>query len=317
MNKQIKEHPLFLEQFADIPMTAHKHLKKAIQQWIWLGVAGVYVCGLPRDGKSVSIRMVKDQFKTRTNIPIPSVFITIPDRDQKTIRSILFSVFTELNLQGSSGRYRTADSLANQIRIEFREITAQANCQRLILFVDEAQRLTTEQMNAFAELYDKMALDRIQLSVIFIANLMDSQKMLKALMNESKHSHIKGRFLRQAFEYKGITSLKDVEFILRQYDRLTDSESHQTYTEFFLSEAVHDKGFKLVELAPKLWSCYSKGIKKELKLDRWTSQYFFSTVNILLTHLLPRYGTENNLEEQIEEAIEESGIRPTFTELII
>ncbi|NVJ65922.1 MAG: ATP-binding protein [Gammaproteobacteria bacterium] len=317
MNKCINEHPIFMDQFLDIPMPSHDRLRYTIQQWIWLGMAGGFVSGDARDGKSVSVRIVKDRFKTRTQVPIPSLYITIPDRDKKTIRSVMFSIFTELKLKGSPGGYGTADKLANQIRMEFREIVHQASCNRIILFVDEAQRLTTEQMNAFAELYDKMAVDKIQLSVIFIANLMESQKLLKSLVKEHKFSHIKGRFLTQALEYKGITSQKDVKFILRQYDRIKDPDTHQTYTEYFLPEAVHDKNFKLASLAPKLWKCYRQGIKKELKLDKWTSQYFFSTVNSLLTYFLPSYGTETDLEELIEAAIEASGIRPTFAELIV
>lgn len=306
---------IFNEQFLSIPMMAHQLLLEVIQGWIWMGLAGGIIVGDSRMGKTTAIMAILNKLLTRDKLAIPSFIVTMSKRDKDTIRAVFFCIFTELGLVASN-KHRTADELSAQIRLYLREYCQSSGSNRVVLFVDETQRLTPKQMQAFAELYDKMALDNIQMTVIFIANQQECQKLLSAILNQDGHAHIRGRFFREAHQFNGISSLKEVKHCLRHYDNVKYQPDNASFTETFLPEA-YDNDFRLESLSQALWQCFQNGIKKELKLNSWPSQYFFSTVNILLTHLLPRFGVDNEVDEQILEAIRASGIKPSLKSVVL
>ena len=314
MSSMTNKQRIFNEQFLSIPMKAHRLLLEVIQTWIWMGLAGGVIVGDSREGKTTAIRAILNKLFSLDKVRIPSIFITIAKRDQETIRAVLFCIYTEMGLIPGRGR-QTADNLSAQIRITLREKAILSNSNRIVLFVDEAQRLTPKQLQVFAELYDKMAMDQIQLTVIFIANLLESRHLLATIMDNPVHAHIRGRFFRMAHTYQSITCLADIKFCLRQYDAVVHKPDNECYTQTFLPEQ-YEEGFRLEGIGKPLWNRFNDGIRKDLKLITWPAQYFFSTVNILLTQLLPLQDKDDPVEELIDEAIKASGIIPSLNSLL-
>jgi len=124
------------------------------------------------------------------------------------------------------------------------------------------------------------------------------------------YSHIHGRFFMQAIEFLGLSSKKQVEACLSQYDTLRHPEEGPTYAECFLPEATK-KGWPLAMLAEDFWRIFG-GYKKTYKFKSWGMRYFTAAVKTLLTDFLPKYGVDAFDDEMLHACIRVSGLIPSL-----
>ena len=300
------DHPLYNEDNLQLWTPAVEQLSEDIHRWVWTGITGGLIYGTYRIGKSRAIELLHDKIFTRSKIQVPFYYISIPDRDTNTIRSVFEELCYSVNLM--IGRYENANVLSNRYINYILDENAKAKCKQAILIVDEMQRLSLKQFNAFAEIYDVLRHTGIRITIIFVGNDPDCWNIVNQITPD-KHAHLYGRFFTQSAPFRGLTSKVQVAACLKQYDSLCYPHGGPTLTEFVLPYEVKN-GWKVAALSGDLWRLYSD-VKRTYKLKSWGIQYFTATIRTLLTDYLPRYGIDDIEDEMLNECIQLSGIIPS------
>jgi hypothetical protein len=300
------DHPIFnpLAFYIETPMI--EELRTVIARWLWNGHTGGYIVGHARVGKSRAIRKAVENLTTRGGQPIPSFYMDFHQRDRATIASVFRNLKRALNLKL---RIReVADEMSDDILHCFAD-AAFGNAHRyVILVVDEVQRATTQQLLAFTELYDILIRLQTNLFVLFIANVGESDALLKEIA-DNKHEQIRGRFFINGHSYHGLRSYQDLEACLRQYDELRCPADGPTVTEVFLP-SQYAQGWRLHKLAVPIWQMYREEFQQPLHLESWGMQYFTAAIKTLLVDYLPAFGVTNaaEVEVMIRKSIQASGL---------
>ena len=301
------DHPVFHPKRFHIETPAMKKMHDDLLRVLWTGATGALILGPSRAGKTRAMETLASQLHTRSNDPIPTFYISIPPRDQSTILHVFRQLCYSENLRVTN-RDRS-DHLSDRFVHYIADKAVEANCPYVILIIDEMQRLQLRQFGAFAELYDKLSLLGITMTVLFVANDQECINLLERI-EDPEYAHIRGRFFTQRFYFHGLTSKEQVKYCLLQYDTLRYPVQGPTYTEYFLPEAVK-RGWRLASLSREIWRVFY-GYKKNLNIDSWGMQYFTSTINTLLIDFLPQHGVEEFDDEMVHECIRISGLIPSL-----
>lgn len=285
-------------------------LHEVITRWLWTGMTGGLILGLVRVGKSTAIKALASKLNDRHGRSIPSHPLTIHRRDRRTItslsRRLCLSIGIEIGGKGDS------DQLINHFTNYLMDLAIKSETNRVILFVDEVQRLSIDQIDTFAELHDDLKLRGVILVVIFVGNDRECGHLIKGIVNKEK-DHLLGRFFTRKQYFNGIINIEGVRSCLQQYDTLRHpDEKSPTYTESFLPNDFQN-GWRLINAADHLWRGYTK-YRKSLKLKSWGMQYFVNATNILLIDYLPEYGVDSLSDEMIDECIKLSGLIESVVE---
>jgi len=304
------DHPLFSPLRLQLITPEIERLRETITQWLWTGATGGYIEGEPRVGKTTALKILSDQFVTRTGAHIPSHLFTVPPRDKPTIQSIYRNLCISADIDILQSTRINSDILLNDFYHFLMDQAFLNQSNRVILFVDEMQRLSISQIEVFAELHDLMNQRDISLTVIFTGNDTESEKLLTAI-EERQRRHIHARFFEQSVKFRGITSYREVSNCLKQYDKKRFPEKEgPTYTECFLPKEYHE-GFRLQQLARDIWSTYKEDYQAQYHLKTWGMKYFVSCINVLLMDYLPRHGLSVFGKEMLHECIKVSGLIPS------
>lgn len=302
------EHPVFNPIALHVETPAYKQLYSDLLQWLWTGATGGYVYGQARVGKSRAIQSLFGRLHTRGNIPVPTHQLTVSLRDRPTVVSIFRQLCQSADLKLTNRD--VADTLSDRFTHFLADQASQTGSRRVVLFVDEMQRLKIDQLNAFAELYDKLTLIGIGLTVVFIGNDPECWKLIEATSSD-RNAHLYGRFFTQGRPFLGLTSESQVRGILTQYDTLRfPEETGPTYTAFFLPDDV-GKGWTFASVSHELWEGFAE-YRRQYKIQSWGMQYFTTTVNTLLTDYLPKFGIDRLDEDMIHQCIHVSGLIPSL-----
>lgn len=298
------DHPLFNPLELIIETMEINRLQSKVNQWLWTGATGGLIQGGSRTGKTTALQLISNRLKSRGKALIPTHFFSVPSRDRTTIQSVFRNMCLSANLQIK--RQDTSDALSERFMQYLLDAALDSNSKKIVLFVDEMQRLSLPQFDAFAELYDNMRSYKIPLTVIFTGNDQESSRLLDLISDPGK-SHIRGRFFRQSYNFLGITSEKATKFCLKQYDSIRyPVKTGPTYTEYFLSKDF-SKGWRLELISGQIWTGFRE-YQKSLGIKSWGMQYFLSAVNTLITDYLPRYGVKGDIRGMIDESIQVSGL---------
>ncbi len=288
---------------------AMKEFHASLLQCLYHGIYGAFFIGRSRIGKTAMVSHLQNRLVTRFNEPIPSVFLTIHDMPSKSSKSILELICEVLGFEVSARA--NANKLAAQITYRLEEMALKTRERIVVLFVDEAQRLTPEKLQAFVRLNDQLELAKISLFVFFVGNIQESQALFH-IIKQDRYAHLRGRFFTKINEIRGIRNKQDLLYCLKQYDNLHyPVDSGPTYTENYLPEA-YKEGFRLVQLGDAIWNTY-KDLKKMYRLHDLEMQYFVSAIRILLTDYLLVCGTDSFSEEMMLKCYEYSGLLPELT----
>ena len=299
------DHPLYNPLAYEFETPAITSLHEKLLRWVWLGETGGLISGDARVGKSTAIRYLSNKIYNRQNQTLPTHFFTVPKRDRHTTRAIFCNLCLSAGLKVNKAS--TSDSLQDDFFSYLLEKFVEFNCFQCLLFVDEAQRLSLEQFEAFSELYDNFVALKLNLIVIFIANKDKFQPILNAIEandTENDESHIYGRFFTEQTEFKGICSKADLSLCLKQYDTLRYPDQGPSFTQFFLPDDF-TKGWRLEKIADVYWRCF-KEVSKEMRLKHWPMKFFTKATNMLLIDWLPRIGVSNFGEDVALKCIKDS-----------
>lgn len=298
------QHPLLQPRRLRFETPAINRLKEDCQRWLWTGARGALLLGPSQIGKTTALMTLRDALITREQRRVPTFYVSIPDRDTKTIASILRALCLSARLP-LTGR-EVADTLSDRFVHFLVDSIHEHQVEVAVLMIDEVQRLQLSQFNVFAEISDKLRLLGLDLLVLFVGNDAECDPMLERVQSP-EYAHIFGRFFRQTGSFQGLLSAKEVALVLSQYDTLRyPSETGPTYTEWALPEPVSN-GWQFAELSHDLWRCY-RTLAKEFRLSSWGMGDFVISANALLIDYLPAIGVHRVDDDTLTECIQLAGV---------
>lgn len=300
---ELYDHPIYHPKQFHVDTLAIKRVNEILHRWLWNGVTGGFITGDSRIGKTEAIKYQQNEIYTRGKQLVPTYYVSIPKRDVKKIASVFKQLCLAYNLRVKSRD--TADDLSHRFIHYIADKSVEKKCDHAVLFVDEVQRLNPAQLNAFAEIYDRLEKLGIMLMVVFIGNDSECNELIE-LVDSKHYAHIYGRFFTQRTSYYGLTNEKEVKYCLQQYDKLRFPRKGPSYTGYFLPHEVN-KGWKYASLSKNIWRVFRQ-YQKITKVKSWGMQYFISTTNTLLIDFLPRYGVKEFDDDMLRECIVMSGI---------
>ncbi len=304
------DHPVFNPLGIQLETPEITSLHNKLLQWLWTGSTGGYVTGLSRTGKTTALEILSQRLTLRSGKKVPVHLMSFPPGDASTIASVFRNLCLSAKLdcsprdQGDTLKSRFMEYLLDQAFL------SEAN--NLVLLVDEMQRLSARQINAFAHLYDLLRKAEINLMTVFVGNSSESEPLINSI-ESPENAHLYGRFFTQSTEFAGLNSAKDVGICLSPYDKMHYPDKGPTYTEYFLPKSVK-KGWKLNNIRHQLWGVFRE-YQKAYHIPSWGMQYFTSTVHTLLVDFLPSSDVDNVEDAVIHECIRVSGLIPDLVKV--
>ena len=277
---------------------AFLELVEILTTWLWSGASGGFIVGAPRIGKSWAARSLTNQLKQRDGQPVPVFYMSMVDRDSKTIAEVSRRACIDQELPINARA--NADRLSEQFLTHVCDVQVKAGVRTAVLIVDEFDHMEPRQFNAFAELFNRLDQLHRTMMTVFIGNKAEALKLLDS-MSGDKYKRIRGRFFKRFSEYFGIRNRDELADLMRQYDTLRYPDKGPTYCAAFLPKAVNE-GWRLAGLSKDLWRIYAQ-IALDFELESWGMEYVVGTLNVLVTDLLPNYGWQDIDDELLREAV--------------
>lgn len=302
------DHPVFhpaTRLHLQTPM--QKTLADTLLRWLWTGASGGVIMGRSRVGKTHAIQQLAPQLKNRAGQVVPALYFAIPMRDRRTVASIFRHLCWSVDLPVRP--QDTADLLAERFVHFMADRAAAAHSDQAFLFVDEMQRLSLDQFNAFAEIHDALLQVDVTSTVVFIGNEQECQSAIEHVQDD-RYAHIRGRFFTHGLTMFGLQSMEDVRACLTQYDQLHFPEHGPSYTAYFLPD-LWRKGWRARSLDRPLWMGFSD-YQRKFGIPSWPMRYFVDAVNLLLTDFLPHLGAQEIDDDLINECIGLTGLVPSL-----
>jgi hypothetical protein len=297
-------HPLLRPFGIVLDTPAIDALHELATRWLWTGASGAYVLGDSRMGKTTALETLGATLCLRDSRPVPVHMVTVHKRDRPTINSLYrrLNHSAEVHLKSRD----VTDDMFSNFLTYLLDLVSAYQVDRVVLLVDEMQRLSVDQFHVFAELYDELKTLKVALMTVFMGNREECQDIVE-LFRTKTYRQIRGRFFTLHGTFHGLRSRQEVQKCLAQYDeRRYPEHSGPTYTEYFLPEA-YAKGWRLASLDTLLWSSFRE-YQQIYNLDSWGMQYFVASVNTLLVDFLPRMGIDALDEALVNTSLALSGL---------
>lgn len=290
-----------------IPTNEIVRMYNTVKRWLDNRTPGAIVYGRPRIGKTNAITFLISYLKQQLGENLP-VFHILCDQHNKPnentfFENILRDIGHGLQLNGNSSAKR--DRLDKFFLLQG-EISGQ---NRIILFVDDAQRLFEIQYGWLMDIYNLLNRHGISLTVILVGQ--EELIHQKNAFIQSKKAQIIGRFMVHEYKFSGVKNITDIKTCLMGYDTVSEfpQSSGWSFTRYFFPDAF-SAGARIESCAEDLFSIYSSlrqeyGIKKPFEIPM---EYFTLTIN----YAMRRYGINGEnagwiSREQWLEAVRNSG----------
>ncbi len=264
------------------------------------------IYGKPRYGKTRAIKYLCLALPgLYNNIPV----FSCPCRDYKQPSEATF--FEDLLRASGHSLFSKGDSRAKRNRLkEFLfEKVDNTGQDRLILFLDEAQKLHEQQYKWLIDIHNE--LDDMGISLIVLLVGQPELMHQYSAFSLADKKQIIGRFMVHQHEFKGVSNISDVSVCLSGYDE--DSEhptgSGWSFTKYFYP-SIFSSGWRLADSAEDLWEAFTQthetyGFVGDLNIPM---QYFCRTVEYVMKKFSTLHEKEPKLSIKVwKEAISCSG----------
>ncbi|MEH6651139.1 MAG: ATP-binding protein [Motiliproteus sp.] len=294
--------------YIETPMIQGLHDK--VTQWLWCGFTGGLVVGEARTGKTRAVRALQSPLLTRDQEPVSVHRVAYGLRDRQTLRDAWVKLAESIGISVSPRH--TAGMLASQIVTFLAESSLSNRDRQVVLFVDECQFLTLDQLNVFAEIYNDLSEAGINGVIIFIANSIQFEGMAKKLL-KPEYSYLRERFFANAHEFFGFRKASELKSVLKQFDAKHNGTS---MLDSFIDTSGQET-WRLSSLTELIWDIYIEEYQKPRQITSWGMEYFYRFIKILIQDYLPHYDFRDsgNCEAMIANSLEASGLNPTLENL--
>lgn len=145
--------------------------------------------------------------------------------------------------------------------IERAEVYAQ---HRIILFIDDAQRLHELEYSWLMDIYNELDRYNISLTVILVGQ--EELVHQRSAFIQAQKMQIIGRFMIHEYKFSGIKTLKDLNMCLTGYDSISDypEGSGWSYTRYYFPDA-YCEGRRLVDCSEELFNQFRE-LREELNV---------------------------------------------------
>jgi hypothetical protein len=305
-NVPIGTHPIELAKYT-LGTDAVINLYDEVKQWIENRTGGM-AYARPRIGKTSAIRYLKFALPNDYGVDLPIFHISCDQgtrfvNENKFYEELLLSIGHGLPFSGNVPR--KSDRLIKY----FVERAESSGTHRIILFLDEAQCLEELQYKILMDIYNKLDLVGINLTVILVGQ--EELEQQRSALLYGKKAQIVGRFMVHSYKIFGVKTLDELEIVLEGYDSVTEfpAESGWSYTRFFFPNAFED-GFRL-----KNYASVILGIIIELRLEaglRKALEIPMQYLTLTIEYVLKKFGINGKNNNDITrvqwiEAIRKSG----------
>lgn len=256
-------------------------MAQVVTQWIDNRSPGGVIYGKPRLGKSRAIKYLMQVLPAEFDIPMPVFLLNcrqykVPN-ENVFFEDVLKDVGHAIPFSGKPNIKR--DRLFKFL-LERTEASGQ---NRIILFIDDAQRLFELHYGWLMDIHNE--LDRADISMTVL--LIGQEELLhqKTAFIQSKKAQIVGRFMVHEYRFSGLKKIDDIQSCLACYDNdsIYPADSGWSFTRYFMPDAFDD-GFRLEACSSDLYDSF-KELRQEnglLKSFEIPMQYFTLAVEYSL-----------------------------------
>jgi hypothetical protein len=263
-----------------IPTPEINRMFKAIKKWLSNRSPGGIIYGRPRLGKTRALKFIISHLPAIFGDEL-AIFSARCKRHSLPNESIFYQELLTDFKHGFSNSGKASDK-RDRITNLFIEKGERGGLNKIVLFLDEANRLSSIHYDWLMDIYNDLDAAGITMTVISVGQL--ELINMRSSFFAQKKSQIIGRFMASEHKFEGIKSAAEIKICLNGYDTAEDL-SNCPYTKFFFPEEyVREK--RLSDFADGLYSIFSE-IRKEHGLTKKFDipmQYLTSSVEYVLIH---------------------------------
>ncbi len=282
-------------------------LYQKVANWIDNRSPGGIVYSKPRVGKTKAINFLYSALPKVFNAKLPIFSILCREYRYPNENRFFEDVLKDIEHSMISGK---PNAKRDRIIRFFIDKTLASEQNKILLFIDEAQRLRDIQYEWLMDIYNELESNGIILTAILVGQY-ELTNIRETFIRANKRQII-GRFMSQEYKFHGIKNLKDIKTCLQGYDQNSEypEDSGWSFTKYFFPDVFEEEGFRLENYAEDLFNVFENlrseaNIKKAMNIPM---QYITLTIEYILKH----YGCDgSNLNQlsrvQWKEAIKNSG----------
>lgn len=289
-----------------IPTPEIEFMFEKIYSWISKRAPGGIVYGRPRIGKSRALKFIVTHLPKIYGDELAVFSVRCKKHSVANDNTFYQEILSDLkHRHAKSGK---AVDKRERIVNFFIEQGQRTGVNRVILFLDEAHRLTSTHYDWLMDIYNDLDAADVNFTLISVGQkeLID----LRSTFLHTKKSQIIGRFMVHEHQYLGIKNQKEIKKCLNGYDESEYPEySGCSYTRFYFPDAF-DQGERISVFSSELFKIF-KELRQEYNLPQKFDipmQYLASTVEFVFK----QYGARGEgvywpTVEQWKSAVKESG----------
>ena len=282
---------------------------KFVQDVIDFGSCGGIIYGRPRIGKTRAVQYCAEHLRTLYGDSLPIIRMSMAEHkptERNFYSELLSAAGHPLFDRG------TAPALRHRLISWLLSRSSETKYKRVIVFIDEAQNLTTSDYSWLINIYNSLDAENVRLTTLLVGT--KELKAVKKSFSASHYDQIIGRFMVDEHEFKGIVGeeaiipiLLDVENSLEYYA----GDERINPTKCFFPEAYED-GRSIVELSTDLWAEFSYQREKNGIRNKDIPMIYFMKTILILFKRFGKYGSEEHRtyfpeKKDVAEAIRLSG----------
>ncbi|WP_029918481.1 ATP-binding protein [Pelobacter seleniigenes] len=228
-------------------------LLNTLKIWLEGRLPGGLIYGVPRVGKTRAIRYLIRENELYSEF-VPYISVTMRKIEPSTPRAFWAHLASQLKYPIEKG---TTQNLWERVYLKLTETALNDNKDGLVLFINDAQKLTEHQYELLHDLHNILDDQNIYACFVLVG-----QTQLLNIRNGFKAvgmSEIVGRFMSVDYCMRGITNLEELSFVLEGYDENSEfpKESKCSYSQYFFPE-IYQCGWRLANEASILWQAFER-----------------------------------------------------------
>ncbi|MFP3647464.1 AAA family ATPase [Paraburkholderia sp. SIMBA_054] len=272
-------HPLVNQAYM-VPTPAIAAMYSRVRQCIRRGVAGAVIYGHTRWGKTYAIRYCVRLL--HLELPRVAILTIGMPRNPSRSEALFFGMLLEA---ARHGRPDSGTALQRRLRLyhKLAELVERSAGNKLIVFVDEAQRLELEHYEWLRDVQDELERRGVRMFTFLVGQpgILNRKSSFRQSVDTSQ---IVSRFMVDELRFEGFRAADDLKMSLAAYDTSTFPDgSDWPYTRYFLQRAF-DTGFRLEKQHLALWDAFDAAHRRarfDFKMEV-PMEYVARTIEIAL-----------------------------------